>query len=68
MLYSFEYEQIARGYDGENVIIFIDVLQQLMNYYIKIIIGPKVLLLHLNSMTGRRCSGSAPLHFWLEIF
>jgi hypothetical protein len=43
MLYSFEYDKIATAYDRENVIIFIDVLQQLMNYYIKIIIDPKVL-------------------------
>jgi hypothetical protein len=43
MFCSFEYDQIARAYDGENVIIFIDVLQQLMNYYIKIVINPKVL-------------------------
>jgi hypothetical protein len=43
MLYSFNYDQIARAYDGKNVIIFIDVLQQLMNYYIKIVINPKIL-------------------------
>jgi hypothetical protein len=43
MLYSFDYDQIARAYDGENVIIFIDVLQQLMNYYIKIVVYPKML-------------------------
>jgi hypothetical protein len=46
MLYSFDYDQydqIARAYDGENVIIFIDVLQQLMNYYIKTVIDPKTL-------------------------
>jgi hypothetical protein len=43
MLYSFEYDQIARAYDEENVIIFIDVLQQMMNYYIEIVIDPKLL-------------------------
>jgi hypothetical protein len=43
MLYSFDYEQIAWTYDVENVIIFIDVLQQLMNYYIKVVIDPKKL-------------------------
>jgi hypothetical protein len=42
MLYSFDYDQIARGYDGENVINFIDVLQQLMKYYIKVIIDLKI--------------------------
>jgi hypothetical protein len=43
MLYSFEYDKIVKGYNGDNVIMFIDVLQQLMNYYIKIIIDPKML-------------------------
>jgi hypothetical protein len=43
MQYSFDYDQIVRAYEGENVIIFIDVLQQLLNYYIKIVIDPKML-------------------------
>jgi hypothetical protein len=43
MLYSFDYDKIARVYERENVVIFIDVLQQLMNYYIKVVIDPKML-------------------------
>jgi hypothetical protein len=43
ILYSFDYDQITRAYDRENVIIFIDVLQQFTNYYIKIVIDPKML-------------------------
>jgi hypothetical protein len=42
ILYSFDYDQISRANDGENVIIFIDVLHQLMSYYIKIVIDPKM--------------------------
>jgi hypothetical protein len=43
MLHSFEYDQIVSAYYGDNVIKFIDVLLQLMNYYIKIAIDPKIL-------------------------
>jgi hypothetical protein len=43
LAYKDNYDQIARAYDGENVIIFIDVIQQSMNYYIKIVIDWKML-------------------------
>jgi hypothetical protein len=36
ILYYFDYEDILNMCDGDNLIIFIDIMQQIMNYYEKV--------------------------------
>jgi hypothetical protein len=42
ILYCFNYDDVLNKCDGENVIIFIDIMQQIMNFYEKITIDQEL--------------------------